>query len=129
MSASQQNSGIRKGRQEVGLVPSSDRQETRVLAVSHGLWIGATSCFAQADEDAHNLSPVVEGMNARRQCLQHFNPSTIRAARHVEICSRPARPTSVFSCGLSAVLPVWEAMAQSTRVDDQHGRLCRLPLL
>ena len=52
MSASQQNSGIRKGRQEVGLVPSSDRQETHVLAVSHGLWIGTTSCFAQADEDA-----------------------------------------------------------------------------
>lgn len=129
MSASQQNSGIRQGRQEVGLVPSSDRQETRVRAVSHGRWIGATSCFAQPDEDAHNLSPVVEGMNARRQFLRRFNSSTIRAARHVKICSRPARPTSVVRCGSSAVLLVWEAMAQSTRVDDQQGRLCRVPLL
>lgn len=35
MSVPQQNSGIRQGRQEVGFVPSSDRQETRVLAVPH----------------------------------------------------------------------------------------------
>jgi hypothetical protein len=56
-------------------VLSSDRQKTHALAVSHGLWIGATSCFAQADEDAHNLSPVVEGMNAWRQFPQRFNSS------------------------------------------------------
>lgn len=35
MSAPQQNSGIRQGRQEVGLVPSSNRQEAHVLAVPH----------------------------------------------------------------------------------------------
>ena len=104
MSASQQNSGIRKGRQEVGLGPSSDRQETHVLEVSHGLWIGATSCFAQADEDAHNLPPVVEGMNARRQCLHGFNPSAIRDACHVEICSRPAICIQLrFVCCLACV--------------------------
>jgi hypothetical protein len=35
MSASQQNSGIRQGRQEVGLVPFSDSRDTHGLAVPH----------------------------------------------------------------------------------------------
>jgi hypothetical protein len=68
-------------------------------------------------------------MNAWRQ----FPPdvSILNNTRRgcVEICTGPAGTTAVFSCGISAVLLMWKAMAESAKIHDRPVRLRRLPLL